>query len=1390
MTGMGGLNRDWKNLFQVENPPQSVEFSVGAQTYTLTVKGWIGETQQKEVEASQISDPDFLDGSPDDLKYCVAFLDTGQSGADGGSAPADMVALIPGCDSVALPDWLAGNVPARIAGLGVKVNSEGVLLDFEAAIALAEARAWDIVPGMISVGDLRFELAVRHPLDDERRSIAIGAAGVIGIGRDAEGTPAMALSVQVRAFDEPETRSLTAKDDDAFASDASATSSKMADAIKDDAPIDASLLTERLTRARDDAKQRQSRLFSRIVVEGGLALGPDGRPRDVPLSGLLSHFGWSADTLGGAPCITTADFRYDTRGGEFALAVTVAGERTKTGVPLRQSALSLFGGAVKLDEAAVTIRGSSKTGRVTGDIATVFEMAGEKIELRALCGPAGVVFEGHWQHSEAEGQSDGGMTAATFGEWLGKKFNGVSLDPALESLMLRSASLLVDTAAGTFGFELEGSLAFGNFDRDAVTAHVRLEVSRDEKGFSGRFEGVLLLDFDKGPRLEFDLDILRDAAADAGALVGAFRETTAETNEDDKPPYLSLASLARNLNLSKDFARRVETAKFSIPAAYLAHVSEGGIETSALGMEIAGGLDLSKITLPAELELLRESLDGLSDISVNVDLAYLSGKEMPALVGPVIERHGFHLPAGEGLSLMVRAKLGEDRFDLKRVDLSGANTFDNPQDVDLPKRDDNDAPPPQARVSDAAGARWIEIQRAFGPIRLRRIGAAVEMKDDDVHLSALLDAALEAEGLEIALDGLRITGPLSRFAPKLSLDGLGIDFRNGDIEVGGALLQTPTGFAGELLLRAEDLTLVIEGDYRTVDEKPSLVAYAVIEAPFGGPPCFFVTGIAAGFGYNRAIHKPELADIPDFALVSPLLPGGHAIEGPAALGRAFEPKVGAHFLALGLSFTSFKMIDSFALAILKLADRVELDLVGVSTLDLPIDGKGLPVAHVRLLWSASFVPEEGLLDVKAGLSDDSFIFDRRCRPHGEMAFRAWLAPTEADRTGGAGPSQGDFVLTIGGYHPDYVRKPYEPVASRVTLNWSVSRALTIKGSAYLALTGSAAMAGASLEATYDADISVGHIHASLSARADFLFGWSPVHYDAKVHVQVSATFTYNFFGTHQIDFHASAELHIWGPEFAMRAHVSVTVVGFEVAFQIDYNTAPRKAVAIRFETFLEQLLPPDPISMRAVAGTLANGGKGASGAGADAGADEDILMLDPHTFEISIQTLAPFGLLNVLGSTVEGFDKEEVAAIGVRPCGFDRWSSTLHVTLEPALPRASDDAPPPLAAEVVTGPVPTALWEKCTPNVFQGVRMIGTPDVNGPQSIRNVPVGLRLKPQAGAKKDAPGHTQSGVQADRRRCLKVVIPMPGTPAFPAAELNADDLRSLRQSLEGLIAGHTA
>ena len=412
---------------------------------------------------------------------------------------------------------------------------------------------------------------------------------------------------------------------------------------------------------------------------------------------------------------------------------------------------------------------------------------------------------------------------------------------------------------------------------------------------------------------------------------------------------------------------------------------------------------------------------------------------------------------------------------------------------------------------------------------------------------------------------------------QLSLQSISINYESeGAVSISGTLLRSTVvdgrdEYSGITTVETKTFTLSAIGSYTTTDQgHPSLFVYGVLDKPIGGPAFFFITGLAFGFVYNRRLILPTLDQIPEFPLVQAALSGANAdteefIQIQKDLQPYIPPKNGQIVLAAGVKFTSFELLESFVLLVATIGDQFALDVLGISTLVSPAvppktDPNTLqpPLVQVRLGILARFVPAEGTLAVSGKILPGSYLFDRSCQLSGEFAFYSWF---KGDRAG-------DFVLTVGGYHPRFKIPAHYPRVAPLALNWHISDQLSIKGSTYFALTGSAIMTGGSLEAVWHS----GNIKAWFTAKAHFIIAWQPYSYDAQIGVSLGASYTFYFFGRQTISIEVGADLHIWGPEFSGTATINLSVVSFTVRFGSHFQQKP---APLDWEGFRKSFLPKD-----------------------------------------------------------------------------------------------------------------------------------------------------------------------------------------------------------------------
>lgn len=650
-----------------------------------------------------------------------------------------------------------------------------------------------------------------------------------------------------------------------------------------------------------------------------------------------------------------------------------------------------------------------------------------------------------------------------------------------------------------------------------------------------------------------------------------------------------------------------------------------------VAVDLGAGVDLT------DLPLIGPMLNAaLGDFAVAFQLAYASRQGSTASDEKIITQVNSRLPAGAtplpsakelhaDLNLAAVLKTGDTAtrlgLSLTPDPKSGGPTEASSSSGGVPAT--TPAPSPD-------GLSWTDINKHFGPVHLRKAGFGLESSPLTLKLG--LDAVLSMGPVALAFAGLEIASTLKTtepyFDPVFSLKGLGLSYSSGGVTLSGSFLHQPPikpgdpdSYLGTALIATDALTLSAFGEYTDQNGEKSVLVYAVLDRSIGGPSFFFVTGLAAGFGYNRSLKMPPVRQVADFPLVSLAVKGAAAAADPtatmkaapipmmdlAALRAAVPILYDEYFFAVGVKFNSFKLIDSFALLAVQFGRSVEIDLLGLSTLVLPppkVGDLATPIAMVQVALKATYHPDEGVLRVDAVLTDASYLFSRACKLRGGFAFYAWFLD---DKTSSSGPKKGDFVVSLGGYHPAFniAAHPEFPRPERITVTWPVNDLVTVSGDLYCALTPTAIMAGGHISAQFHD----GSIQAHFNAGVDFIMMWKPYYYDLWIYVDIGGSYTFEFFGTHTISIDVGASLHIWGPEFSGIATVDLWIVSFDVSFGAGANPDPVPLSWIDFKTaFL-------PAANQIVSAVIAQGARPASSTGA--------ASVDPSNLRIQIDCAIP-----------------------------------------------------------------------------------------------------------------------------------------------------------------------
>ncbi|MBK8195547.1 MAG: hypothetical protein IPK76_20920 [Lewinellaceae bacterium] len=572
--------------------------------------------------------------------------------------------------------------------------------------------------------------------------------------------------------------------------------------------------------------------------------------------------------------------------------------------------------------------------------------------------------------------------------------------------------------------------------------------------------------------------------------------------------------------------------------------------------------------------------------------------------------------------------------------------------------------PAPAPAKPPAEGKWFSVNKRMGPLSIDRVG--VNLKDSKLIFG--LDASVAVGPLTLILEEMTLGSPLSNFAPEFGLRGFGLEYASGPVSISGFFLRNPAidEYFGAALIKTSQITLKAVGAYAMTKDGPSFYLYAYLGYPIGGPAFFFVEGLAAGFGFNRSVRVPAIENVNTFPLVA-IAVGDKPFADVAsemATGNYIPINPGKIFLAIGVRFTTFKQLDSFLLIIATFGDSFRLDLLGLSKLVVPAPVPGqaavkTPLAQVELAIKATFAPDEGFIGVQAQLTKNSYILSKDCTLTGGFAFFTWFKGSAYE---------GDFVVSIGGYHPQFKRPSHYPVVPRLGLNWNITSEINIKGEMYFALTPAFVMAGGRLEATFRS----GGLKAWFIIGADFLIGWKPFSYDARMYLSLGVSSTFWFFGKHTVSFDIGADLHIWGPEFSGTAYIDLGIVDFTVEFG---SGASQTVNPIPYDEFEKTFLPAKNVATVSVtSGLLKEVTQGS----------DTIWVVNPKEFLLSTDSPIPTKKVSGPSMTVAK-TAFGIGTVGVANNDLD----TIHTV---TIKKGSDTFTQEFTYEPITKSYPAALW--------------------------------------------------------------------------------------------------
>ncbi len=599
----------------------------------------------------------------------------------------------------------------------------------------------------------------------------------------------------------------------------------------------------------------------------------------------------------------------------------------------------------------------------------------------------------------------------------------------------------------------------------------------------------------------------------------------------------------------------------------------------------------------------------------------------------------------------------------------------------------------------ADGTRWFSIQRSSASSSSNRIGIGYA----EEVLSVSLDAGLTLGPLTLELDGLSAGSRLDTFAPVFDLHGMGLDFEKEPLAISGAFVklrgrdldeQVARQFDGAFSLRFKQFGLAGIGSYAQMKSgDASLFLFVQVLAPLGGVPPIFIDGLMAGGGFNRELAIPGIDEVQSFPFLllggrrrrrhdREDLPDGRAARPGGQDGDrrgSQEAQVGgaAHGVALvggRAALHGLRHHQGRVLLVVQPTGDFTIALLGIASMQLPVPAENAPTyAFLELQLRAVFQPTLGVIEASAVLSSASYLLTKECRVTGGFAFSLWFPPS---------PHAGDFVVTVGGYHPAFTVPDHYPKVPRVGFHWSVSDCVTVKGEAYFALTPSCIMGGYALEALF----SDGDLRAWFIARANFpgllaavLLPGPARDQRRRVLPAEPAVLPQDAVGL------GRRRADAVGPADGGRVRVDIVVVSFTIRFGAEYGSGASKPLDwAGFSALL-----PEPTALC----VIAPGAELSRAVEAPGSTTGKRWLVQPRGFGFSTQSAIPASRLACDGLADGALPARAAgAAIDIRPMNRTGVTSIHRVRIT----RETADGPEADLTgwrfEPRTQPVPKALW--------------------------------------------------------------------------------------------------
>lgn len=599
----------------------------------------------------------------------------------------------------------------------------------------------------------------------------------------------------------------------------------------------------------------------------------------------------------------------------------------------------------------------------------------------------------------------------------------------------------------------------------------------------------------------------------------------------------------------------------------------------------------------------------------------------------------------------------DEKFSEESDGESGGESSENPQEEkQLPAAETGEQ---TGALSEEQGIRWFEVHKKIGTASLDRVGLAME----NGILRVLFDAGLKMGPVSTEVLGLTVGYDINKNSVTGDIRGMDLSYSTEAFTLEGGIYKeviTDPDIAlklgGTLTIKAAGWKLMGMASYALLaDHSSSLFVFLNCQFHLGGTPAFQLTGMMGGLGINRKLRIPQADQLETFPLLSmdAKKTGMQILSELEASDSQKKPwleiRKGDYMAAVGVEFTSFEILHGKLLLTLLFGSELQAALLGSGEMTFPKGAKKEKAyAYLKILMAAVLKPEQGTFTLDAVVSNDSFLLSKDCHLTGGAAFYTWY---------GTNPHAGDFVVTVGGYHPAFQPPSHYPKPARVGFSWQVSSCISAKGEAYLAVTPSCAMAGGNLEFVFEK----GNLRAWFTAHADLIMQWHPFFFEAAIGVEVGASYRMNLLFCHKtIKVTLGAALQLWGPPIGGIVTVNLYVLSFDVSFGQGKDSSGRVLDWKGFREVLpsaeeiEHFLPTDGLTPQE--------------------AKEEPWVADTMEFAFDIETTIPVG------------------EIGIRPMGLSKVMSESSITVTSPQKEKGTLEQFGFGRQEILGNFPEALW--------------------------------------------------------------------------------------------------